>query len=68
MQMVSLRDHLHEMSRPIFGEKKIKKYSQEVVCWIFPESGKGYGERTDFQGKQKVVSLVKIGRNSTKCI
>ena len=37
-------DNLHEISKPIFREKKLKKKKEKyqfVVCWIGPESGKG---------------------------
>ena len=32
--------NLHEMSYPVYWEKK-EKYHQFVVCWMSPESGKG---------------------------
>ena len=39
MQMVSLADHLHKVSKPISG-KKYERY-QFIVYWIGLESGKG---------------------------
>ena len=36
--MVSLEDHLHEMSEPVLWVK-VRKYNQFVICWIRPESG-----------------------------
>ena len=42
MQIVSNRDNLHEISNPVFWEKKkSEKYNQLAVCWIIPENGKG---------------------------
>ena len=35
MQIVSLGDNMHEVSDPVFQEKKTEKY-QFVVCWIGP--------------------------------
>ena len=40
MQIVSSGDNLHEMSNPVFWEKK-EKYRQFVVCWIRRECGNG---------------------------
>ena len=37
MQIVTLGDDLHEISKPIF----LEKYDQSVVCGICPKSGKG---------------------------
>ena len=39
MQIVSIGDNLHEMSNPVFWEKKEKNH-QFVVCWICPEHAK----------------------------
>ena len=35
MQIVSIGDNLHEMSKPVFWEKKKKKIFKFVVCWKF---------------------------------
>ena len=35
MQIVSLGDNLHEMSKPVFWKKNRKKKFQYVVCWKF---------------------------------
>ena len=35
MQIVSLRENLHEESDPIFWDKK-EKYFQFVICFICP--------------------------------
>ena len=39
MQIVSLGDNLHEISKPVLG--KNKKTIVFVICWICPESGNG---------------------------
>ena len=39
MQIVSLGDNLHEMSKPIFWANK--KYHQFVICWICTENVNG---------------------------
>ena len=44
MQIVSLGDNLHEVSKSIYwykNKKLKKKYYQFVVCWICPESDNG---------------------------
>ena len=39
---ISIGDNLHEISNPVFREKKKKKKNHQfVVCWISPETGKG---------------------------
>ena len=35
MQIVFIGDNLHEMSKPVFWEKKKKKKFQYIVCWKF---------------------------------
>ena len=40
MQIVSMGDNLHEMSKPVFWEKQ-EKYHLFVVYWISSESVKG---------------------------
>ena len=40
MQIVSNGDNLHEMSNPIFREKK-EKYHQFIICCISPDCTKG---------------------------
>ena len=32
MQIVSIGDNLHEMSSPVFWQKKEEKYHQLVIC------------------------------------
>ena len=42
MQIVSLIDNMHEVSKPIFWRRKNKQtYHEFVACWISPESGIG---------------------------
>ena len=41
MQIVSIGDNLHDISKPVFLIKNKKKYHQFVICWISQESGKG---------------------------
>ena len=36
---MQIGDNLHEMSNPVFFEKRKEKCHQSVVCWISPESG-----------------------------
>ena len=39
MQIVSLGDNLHEVSKPVVWKKNKKKY--QFICWIGTESCKG---------------------------
>ena len=42
MQIVSLGDNLHEMSKPIFSEKKIEKYLRTASAGIFTQHASVY--------------------------